>query len=195
MFHDSMWGARRAPGVFIRSDQGDCRVWRLSMIPFYAFVDPWLIGRFGFKHLFAFTALGLIPCLMSTMLVDMAQRVIIEGYDVSVFIGPLLASSPIVGRHTSVIHLIPSPDGVQGRKYIWAHPDLRPWGRDLPPQCPKCGSFKPWGKKKKRGDGSYSFQCEYGHGCMGVFISTAPKQEYTTIPNSEWLSFEWPLVK
>ncbi|KAH9990729.1 hypothetical protein BJV77DRAFT_1068791 [Russula vinacea] len=82
-----------------------------------------------FKHLFAFTVEGLIPSLLSSLILDMTQRVIVESYDVSDFIGNLIASSPITGRHMSIVHLSITTEGMKSVQYVWAHKTMQPWGK------------------------------------------------------------------
>src|SRR5580698_5502360 len=96
------------------------------------------------------------------MVIDMAHRAIIQNYDINTFMSEVLNSSPMVARHSSVIHLRTTAQGMDGREYCWANPDVQPWGNVLPPQCEKCFSFRPWGKKAVGLGGvpsSISFAC------------------------------------
>ena len=79
-----------------------------------------------FKHLFAFTVDGLIPSILSSLLIDMSQRVILESYDISNFIGNLISSSPIIACHTSIIHLCITEKGTSSVQYLWAHKAIQP---------------------------------------------------------------------
>jgi uncharacterized membrane protein YjjB (DUF3815 family) len=85
-----------------------------------------IITSYNFNHVFAFTVEGLVPCLLSSLLVDMAHHVIVENFNISTFITSLLASHPVAARYTSIIHLKNGPEGVVGDRYVWAHKDMRP---------------------------------------------------------------------
>ena len=64
-------------------------------------------------------------------------------------IGELLATSIFLGRHTSVITLT-RPRArhdqeflapLEQKEYVWCHPTIRPFGAELPLQCPACGTL------------------------------------------------------
>ena len=86
-----------------------------------------LLLSHSFDHIFAFTADGLILSIFSSVLVDMAQRVIVEGFDILKFLFQFLDNTPFVACHTAIIHLANKPGGgVIGRKYIWSHKNIQP---------------------------------------------------------------------
>ena len=39
-----------------------------------------------------------------------------------------------------IILQMPSP----GTRYVWVHTKIRPWGHQLPVQCPECWCIRPW---------------------------------------------------
>jgi hypothetical protein len=86
---------------------------------------------------------------------------------------------------------------MDGREYCWANPDVQPWGNVLPPQCEKCFSFRPWGKKAVGLGGvpsSISFACggEFkGKKCTMVKTFHKP-EKVTLLPRSDWLWYPWP---
>jgi hypothetical protein len=163
------------------------------------------ITRFEFDHLFAFTVDGLIPCLLSSLLIDIVHRTFIEGYDVTSYIGKILRSAPVVSRHTAIVHIrrLVKKGDVESLKYIWANPDLRPYGAVLPFQCPKCFTFRPWAKKKqgsKEHPNAYWFSCRgswYDEKrkdiayCRNILVYQPPKS-YNRVPDSDWFSLAWP---
>jgi hypothetical protein len=137
-----------------------------------------------------------MPSLLSSMFLDMSFRVIIQGFNVNGFIGELLGTSPIVGRHTSIIHLSKTPNGLIGSKYVWAHPDMVPWGNVLPVQCPRCFSYRSFGQRLM-GVGaatSMSFSCNglfKGQTCGKVITFPKPLQ-VKNLPKSDWIALPWP---
>jgi hypothetical protein len=139
-----------------------------------------------------------ISNLLSTFLVDMAQRVIVENFDASRFVDGLLDSAPIVGRHTSIVHLSKTEKGVAGQKYVWSNEHVRPWGHVLPAQCPKCFSHLPWGKKvvaRSKGNNTICFTCmgrkaNSSH-CGNVVVYEKP-ENIVRISGAGWLTFRWP---
>lgn len=129
----------------------------------------------------------------------MTQRVIVESYDVSDFIGNLIASSPITGRHTSIVHLSITTEGMKSVQYVWAHKTMQPWGKRLPAQCDKCGSFRSWDKAVfiPAGDanrGGLSFRCTgttlNGSKCTHIITSYQP-EELIEVKNN-WMTLPWP---
>src|SRR5882672_9707461 len=47
--------------------------------------------------------------------------------------------------HTDIVHICPLPEGGhQGTRYVWVHAKIRPWGHQLPVQCPECWHIRPW---------------------------------------------------
>jgi hypothetical protein len=153
------------------------------------------LPSFRFKHLFAFTVSGLIPSLLSSFMVDMAHRVIIEDHKVTTFLIGLLQSSPVAARHTSVIHLENTEKGIDGRLHTWAKPEIRPWGSHLPPQCLKCFSFRPWKLKSPTGTSNDDavFRCNgktvEGIACACIITFPVPKDVDV---KGNWISTPWP---
>jgi hypothetical protein len=152
---------------------------------------------YHFDHIFAFTTDSLVPALLSSLLIDMAHRVIIEDHNISMFVSTILHSSPICARHTSIIHLEYDKDSLIGSKYVWAQKSMQPWGNPLPPQCSKCGSFRPWGGREldnTSGPSAAVFYCKgkniNGQRCGHRIVF--PKPDYKKTSAAGWLTFEWP---
>jgi hypothetical protein len=154
------------------------------------------LSRYKFNHLFAFTVDGLIPSLLSSFMVDMAHRVVIENHDANLFMRGLLQSAPIAARHTSIIHLTVTDEAVQGRIYAWAKRQIRPWGQHLPAQCPACFSFRSWQMKDTR-TGPANFECMgktvAGHKCRHVHTvkASALRPDGWNV-HGDWISIAWP---
>jgi hypothetical protein len=151
------------------------------------------ITSYGFNDLFAFTVEGLIPSLISTLVVDMAHCVIVEGLGTSTIITSLLTSSPIIARHTSMIRLSKTENGICGLKYQWAQREMRPWGHRLPPQCPVCRSFRSWGDRKDR-EGIALFACRgTRNGSRCSYIQSFEKPNGAErVEKSDWIKIPWP---
>jgi hypothetical protein len=149
--------------------------------------------------MFGFTSDSLIPTLLSSLFLDLAQRVIVENFNIDdKLIDVVLNSSPIAARHTSIVHIKLSENGqVQTRKkYVWAHKDMQPWGNPLPPQCERCGAFRPWGPRLRGKDKvTAEFSCQAvtsdGLQCKHVVRFVKPEVEGLQI-FKEWMSMNWP---
>jgi hypothetical protein len=154
------------------------------------------LPRFQFNHLIAFTVDGLIPSLLSSFMLDMAHRVIVENHDASTFMQGLLQSSPIAARHTSIIHLMVTDNSVNGRLYTWAKRQIRPWGERLPAQCPACLSFRSL-QIKTTSTGPATFKCTgktvAGRSCEHLHVVNSPaiRSEGWKV-NGDWISTVWP---
>ena len=140
--------------------------------------------------------MGLIPTLLSSFMVDVAQRVIVENFDIDKFLTGILDSAPAVARHTPVVHIKKTDSGVESSKYVWTNKFLQPWGQTLPSQCPACFSFRPWPSK-----GSTKNNASIVFKCAGMKSDNTacekelrfPKPEYKSVsPGGMWLSFNWP---
>lgn len=144
-----------------------------------------------FCHLIAFTVPALIPSLTTTLLIDIGQKVILEDFSLTTFLGEILGTSPVAARHTAVAHINFQSD--EAVLYYWAHPDMRPWGEHLPAQCPQCLSIRPWGSRKTVGP-TYIFKCEgvnvEGQKC-GNILHIAPPVSYKHVPGQQWISVKW----
>ena len=128
------------------------------------------------------------------MMIDMAERVIVENYDISIFMTSLLNSSPIAGRHTSIIHLRTTENGMEGKKHIWAQPTVTPWGQPLPSQCPSCFAFCTWGKKIAGDNGTIGYTCKAKrpNGDLCNKAMSFPKPDKVLQAKSDWITFDWP---
>jgi hypothetical protein len=132
------------------------------------------------------------------MVIDMAHRAIIQNHDIGKFINEILITSAVVGRHSSVIYVRNDGKEIKGMEYVWSNQDIQPWGYRLPPQCEKCLSFRPWGRKAVGLGGvasNISFACEgvtvEGKRCNMVKTYRKPGN-INRLAGSDWLWYSWP---
>ena len=100
------------------------------------------------RALVAFGASALQAVLSSPFFVAYIHKVYIEGVNLDhSHIADMLSSALYVARHTPVFimtrrmpSLADSP-GYVDTSFRWSHPTIRPWGSNLPLQCPACGSL------------------------------------------------------
>jgi hypothetical protein len=133
----------------------------------------------------------------------MAQVTILESMDATTFIESLSRSSPLMARHTSLVHIKKRRDsngvargGVEGMKYDWAHVTVRPWGEPMRAQCPECFSLRAW-DPLPGGDPNVSrFRCKGRHidglGCIYILSVNRPRGSKVTSGKPVWISRPWP---
>lgn len=137
-----------------------------------------------------------MPPLLSSYLIDMAQRVIVEGFQLSKFAANLLESAPIVGRHTSIIYLSATKDGVVAQEFVWGNPNVQPFGQELSPQCPDCSAVRSWGKPNVTGTNErlLTFKCRgsnhRGEKCLNVVEFEKPDRFVKALTGG-WMQLEW----
>src|SRR5882724_5758529 len=62
----------------------------------------------------------------------------------------ILPTSASICCHTDIVHICPLPEGEhRGTRYVWVHAKIRPWGHQLPVQCPMCWCIRPWVSKSQ----------------------------------------------
>ncbi len=140
----------------------------------------------GVRSALAFSAEKLQPVLLSSLFLDMAQRVFVEGYplDNSV-LADLLSFNNYACRHTNVVFL----SGSSLTELRWSHKSIRPWGHHLPTQC-TCGAVRSWDKPKQIGTGTLLFACK-SRGCTEQ-LTFDPPYPYTwaakEVRGGRWMS-------
>ena len=157
------------------------------------------LASYNFNHLFAFTTNSLILTILSSLFLDLAQKLIVEGFQINKnFVHIMLGPALIAARHTSIMHIIknsPSSDTpVSSFKNVWAHREMQPWGRPKPAQCSKCKSFRSWGaclppNYLVRG----AFHCEAvikNQVCHNIFVSVWPSN--VSLHVGDWIIAIWP---
>jgi hypothetical protein len=121
---------------------------------------------------------------------------ILEGQDTSKVVRTLISSSPTIARLTAMVHLErDKEDKMVGRQYVWANPAMRPAGKELPGQCPSCGSIRSLRKVKGGDPKIHKFRCKAqnidGSDCEKTLAFEA--ENMTPIKNSDWMSGPWPV--
>lgn len=107
----------------------------------------------------AFTAPRFQPSFTSHLLLAFVELVLIERVSISHAFPHMLGQSNKLGRHTDIILMLTETlaGGLGVTKYSWANIDHRPWGQNLPIQCPECGLVNSWRSASKAG--AYLFEC------------------------------------
>ena len=100
------------------------------------------------RALVAFGASALQAVLSSPFFVAYIHKVYIEGVTLDhSHIADMLSSALYIARHMPVFimtcQLCAPADstGYADASFRWSHPTIRPWGCNLPLQCPACGSL------------------------------------------------------
>jgi len=84
-----------------------------------------------------------------------------------------------------IILQMPSP----GTRYVWVHTKIRPWGHQLPVQCPECWCIRPW-VSTSQGLVEF-FGCEH---CNHWLTFVEPPEKYNwlggVVFGGRWLAVE-----
>jgi hypothetical protein len=147
--------------------------------------------------LFGFSAECLIPTLLCSFFLDLAQKLVVESLSIDdQFMSTFLQPSYVLARHSSVIHIKRDDKGaIRSSKYVWAHRDMQPWGQPLPAQCPQCKSFRSWGKRKNT-QSTAEFRCEAKRkqgDCNYLFVVEQPGNIVRS--KGDWIDVSWPPPK
>ena len=119
-----------------------------------------------------FTAPQLQPSLTVGFILAYAQQVLVEKFNVLTCMQNILPTASTICHHTDIVHICPLPQGKhKGTRYVWVHPKIRPWGHELPIQCPKCWWIRPW--LSARETFGVFFACE---NCNHQLTFNAPKE-------------------
>lgn len=127
----------------------------------------------------------------------MAHRTVVEGLQIEKFIDHLLKTAPIIGRHTSLVHISNFNQGVSGVSYVWAPRTLAPWGNPLPVQCPDCRCVRSWGKPTVGANNALLFVCGgiNGNGfiCKNEIFFKKPDNVLSVgLHRTDWMKLSWP---
>lgn len=148
-------------------------------------------GSFGIDDLLAFTAPEFHADLTVSFFVDYAQRVLVEGFELSASFKALLTASSQsnLPRHTNIVY-VNFEDGhlSEAKEYVFSHEQWRPWGHRLPPSCPICSSPECW-KDPVKSKSTYIFNCRSDK-CAGVCLFD--KQEgFEPLPGDSVAGGRW----
>jgi len=125
------------------------------------------IAKFRFFASIAFDADCFHPSVAWAFLVTLTESVILQGHAIMDAVPVALGKSNDLNRHSGVYLLLLSSDHkfIDTTRYLWSHRDYRPWGKDIPVQCPSCGTpHEKW--KRVTVQRGYKFQCRNLH-CLG----------------------------
>ena len=100
------------------------------------------------QRVIAFKAVAVQAALVAPFFLVFIHKVVIEGvrWD-SHHIADILASSVYLSRHSAVVIMtrhgrdVSVPCSLEVTEYVWTHPRIRPWGSEIPLQCPACGAL------------------------------------------------------
>ncbi|KAI6028113.1 hypothetical protein EDC04DRAFT_2605847 [Pisolithus marmoratus] len=138
------------------------------------------------KSMVLFDALHLHLATTIPYLLSLVDSTIIQGFDVSSAVTFALNDCAMLGRHSNIIVMMWRSQGenmevgkLVVEKLVWTDKFIRPWGNNLPIQCPQCGSIQKWvcGLEGK----TNSYECKYTH-CgkeKGPDNTTIPPKHYT----------------
>jgi hypothetical protein len=115
-------------------------------------------------NLFAFDAPSFHPIYASTFLQNFFQYIVIEGRTFDSAIEQLLNTTGL-SHHSGIMRFWTCESQVKECLLKWAHSRTRPWGQQVPYQCPTCKCIQSWDQK---GQGASSelgrdvtMQCSY----------------------------------
>jgi hypothetical protein len=92
------------------------------------------------------------PLVATNFLLAMAELIMVEQLDLQKVFLTLLSLSNRLGQHTNIIVMTTMDDAINGTQlsvttFSRAHPQTKPWGIEVPAQCPLCGSTNSWSEK------------------------------------------------
>src|SRR5882724_13689951 len=99
-------------------------------------------------------------------------------------------SRAVMAQYTDIVHISPLPEGKHtGTRYVWVHPQIRPWGHQLPVQFPECLCIRPWESTSK--GLVYSFGCQH---CNHQMMFSPPPEKYSQLGGAvfggRWLAVD-----
>lgn len=106
----------------------------------FSFCHLFVLHRFNVGHAIAFDAPRLILDHTSELVSRTMKSVVVHDIEFGKSLERILGDMTHLGRHSAIIHI--TPESVL--RYVWAHQDTRPWGWNLPMQCPQCGVIQKW---------------------------------------------------
>ena len=137
-----------------------------------------------------FTAPQLQPSLTAPFIMGFALKVLVERASVENCLALLLPCATHICRHTDIVHISAQAGGqVKDTRYVWTHPKMRPWGHELPVQCPQCFWVRPW--ISCHSETSAAFACKH---CDHRLRFSAPKEKNKrlggAVHGGRWLAVE-----
>ncbi|TFK77558.1 hypothetical protein K466DRAFT_608040 [Polyporus arcularius HHB13444] len=97
------------------------------------------------QRVVCFGAAALQACMSVPFFMSFVSSVYIDGVNLDhTHFARLLSCASMLNRHSTVLlyaRKTPDQPALQLNKYRWSHKTVRPWGEELPLQCPECGSI------------------------------------------------------
>ena len=112
---------------------------------------------------------------MVGFVVGYSQQVLVEGFPLEDCLWRLLPATSAICRHTNIVHLQAREGQTHGVRYMWVHPELCPWGNQLPVQCKACGCIRSWVSSTGNA-GARIFACQNPQ-CTNKLIFNAPEEK------------------
>ena len=143
------------------------------------------------RHVIAFGAAALQAALSAHFFVVFVHKIYIEGVLLDRHhVGEILNSSVYIARHSSVVVMsypfrkpIPLASGyLHIDEYAWTHPSIRPWGQELPLQCPSCGALASL-RARSTGGGRIDARCS--RDACGNALHFLQPEDWRTIKGGE----------
>ncbi|KAF8968065.1 hypothetical protein BDZ97DRAFT_1655612, partial [Flammula alnicola] len=109
-----------------------------------------------FSNIVAFTQADFQMTFAASFILSVAEKFFILS---KTQFKAIMRDHPVLGAHTHIVVFEPKTT----TRYIWSHLGIRPFGNDIPVQCPRCKSLKAW-KPTATPDGKIKHSCA-GNGC------------------------------
>ncbi|KAI0082935.1 hypothetical protein BDY19DRAFT_910981 [Irpex rosettiformis] len=133
------------------------------------------VNQYNINNCFAFTTKGLIGHAVFPFVNQYVQSTLLQdSREVGTRVEELLDQCLSVGRHTHICWFKPNALPV---RYAWTENTVRPWGHQLPYQCPSCLSVYSWSRKAVRPEGIEFY-------CTGAFPNGTKCTNNTIFTNS-----------
>ncbi|KAI5998348.1 hypothetical protein F5J12DRAFT_784932 [Pisolithus orientalis] len=138
------------------------------------------MNHFKPRSMLLFDADRLLPVNTIPFLMSVLDLTIIQSFqqmDKTVKAAP--KDCGVLGRHSNIILMFWGSQGgrVLVERYIWTDKFIKPWGQNLPAQCPQCGSMQEW--LAASADSTYSYQCQYPDCGKDLEGAALPPKTYT----------------
>ncbi|KAI5989413.1 hypothetical protein F5J12DRAFT_786684 [Pisolithus orientalis] len=132
------------------------------------------------RSMLLFDADRLLPVNTIPFLMSVLDLTIIQGFQqMDKTVKAALKDCGVLGRHSNIILMFWGSQGgrVLVERYIWTDKFIKPWGQNLPAQCPQCGSIQEW--LAASADSTYSYQCQYPDCGKDLEGTALPPKTYT----------------
>ncbi|KAI6002471.1 hypothetical protein F5J12DRAFT_894233 [Pisolithus orientalis] len=138
------------------------------------------MNHFKPRSMLLFDADRLLPINTIPFLMSVLDLTIIQGFQqMDKTVKAALKDCGVLGRHSNIILMFWGSQGgrVLVERYIWTDKFIKPWGQNLPAQCPQHGSIQEW--LAASADSTYSYQCQYPDCGKDLEGTALPPKTYT----------------